>query len=577
MVQGAVRGAFFIGYNTTASLDPLAIWPAGSLVSTSLINVARNALESEQQVIEALQAAAGSDVVAGNDFIALPIPVGREARGVVAIEITARNRDRREAALQVVSWAASWLQMTFDHINAGPNLRLGMVIETIAEAVKHDIADSASNAVASAIGRLLDCARVSVGFIDRDDIKITAVSNTARFEQRTELVQAIKACMREAVDQDQRISFIAGEKSSQDYVVKRSAELLLNEFHTKEVHTFPFLEKGNLAGAVCIERNEASPLRDTDLSLGETIVSIVGPILTLKRNTQLPFSRRCLESFKAGLSQVKEPGHLTLKAGLGLLLVVIIGGILIKADYRIKADAALFGEIQRAVVAPFEGYVYAAPVRAGDVVKAGTALARLDSRDLELERTRLLGELAQLSKEANEALALHDRAKLAISTAKLDQAKAKLALAEEKLARTVVTAPIDGVVVSGDLSQSLGAPLERGDLLYELAPVDRYRINLTVNERDIGKVALDAPGALTLTSQPHKHYPFKVSRIVPNSTAKDGQNFFTVEAKLETTETGLRPGMVGVAKIEAGQHPLLWLAFHRIGEQIRLKLWEWFG
>ena len=41
------------------------------------------------------------------------------------------------------------------------------------------------------------------------------------------------------------------------------------------------------------------------------------------------------------------------------------------------------------------------------------------------------------------------------------------------------------VVVSGDLTQSLGAPLERGQVMLELAPLDAYRVTLQVDERDI--------------------------------------------------------------------------------------------
>ena len=39
-------------------------------------------------------------------------------------------------------------------------------------------------------------------------------------------------------------------------------------------------------------------------------------------------------------------------------------------------------------------------------------------------------------------------------------------------------APIPGVIVSGDLSQAIGAPVERGQVLFELAPllIERPRV-----------------------------------------------------------------------------------------------------
>jgi multidrug resistance efflux pump len=51
--------------------------------------------------------------------------------------------------------------------------------------------------------------------------------------------------------------------------------------------------------------------------------------------------------------------------------------------------------VQRAAVAPFQGYVADAPVRAGQTVAAGDLLATLDDRDLALERVRWASEQEQ--------------------------------------------------------------------------------------------------------------------------------------------------------------------------------------
>ena len=70
----------------------------------------------------------------------------------------------------------------------------------------------------------------------------------------------------------------------------------------------------------------------------------------------------------------------------------------------------------------------------------------------------------------------------------MEQADAQVALIEKQLSRVQVAAPFDAVVVSGDLSQSLGVPVERGDVLFELAPLRGYRVILEVEERDIGQL-----------------------------------------------------------------------------------------
>ena len=58
-------------------------------------------------------------------------------------------------------------------------------------------------------------------------------------------------------------------------------------------------------------------------------------------------------------------------------------------DYRVSAPAIVEGAVQRAVVAPFEGYIATAGVRAGQQVEEGALLARLDDRELQNERHML--------------------------------------------------------------------------------------------------------------------------------------------------------------------------------------------
>ena len=65
-----------------------------------------------------------------------------------------------------------------------------------------------------------------------------------------------------------------------------------------------------------------------------------------------------------------------------------------------------------------------------------------------------------------------------------------------------------------------------------------------------------------------------VERITPISTARDGRNYFRVEAVLEEPGDDLRPGMEGVAKIEVGRRRLMWIWTHELFDWLRLRLWS---
>jgi multidrug resistance efflux pump len=231
--------------------------------------------------------------------------------------------------------------------------------------------------------------------------------------------------------------------------------------------------------------------------------------------------------------------------------------------------------VQRAVVAPFNGYIAEAPARAGDVLQEGHVLCLLDDRDMRLERIKWTTEKEQLAKQSREAMAKHDRVQMTILKAKIGQAEAQLGLLDEQLVRTKIIAPFDGLVTSGDLSQSLGAPVERGQVLFEMAPLDAYRVIADVDERDIIEIMVGQRGEMVLPSMPGESFSFTVAKITPVSTAKEGRNYFRVEAQLEDVSERLRPGMEGVGKIIIDRRKLIWIWAHDVIDWLRLQLWRW--
>ena len=136
-------------------------------------------------------------------------------------------------------------------------------------------------------------------------------------------------------------------------------------------------------------------------------------------------------------------------------------------------------------------------------------------------------------------------------------------------------APFDGLVLSGDLSQLVGTPVEQGRTLFEVAPLEGFRVVLQVDDRDIARVAVGQRGELLLSSLPDQGQAFTVSSVTSVATQHDGRNVFRVEAQVEGTTTRLRPGMEGVGKVVVGERSLLWIWTHSMVDWMRLTLWSW--
>jgi multidrug resistance efflux pump len=167
-----------------------------------------------------------------------------------------------------------------------------------------------------------------------------------------------------------------------------------------------------------------------------------------------------------------------------------------------------------------------------------------------------------------------DRTQFVIAQAKSDEVRAQLGLLEQRLSRSRVLAPFDAIVIEGDLSQSIGAPIEKGEVLLTIAPADQFRLIVEVDERDIANIRVDEDGVLALAALPNDTLSFKVERITPVAKSRDGRNFFEVEGKLNSVPASMRPGLQGVAKIRSIDRSLMWIWTHRFVDWMRIAVWS---
>jgi RND family efflux transporter MFP subunit len=328
-------------------------------------------------------------------------------------------------------------------------------------------------------------------------------------------------------------------------------------------------------GALVLELPTGSEFDARTVELCEHAALLVGPVLDVKRKEDRWLAQKAIESLTTLLGRLVGPRHVALKLWTLLIAAAIAFFAIVDGDYMITADASLEGAVQRAITAAMHGYIVEARVRAGDVVRAGTVLAALDDRDLRLERQKLVSQSLQLESERRQAIAEANRARAGILEAQAAQIRAQMALIEEQISRTRLLAPFDAVVVKGDLSQSLGAAVERGNVLFEVAPLDTYRVIMKVDERDITEVAVGQSGRLALTSMPNEEIALVVEKITPVSVIEEGRNYFRVEAAAKGATDKLRPGMEGVGKIHVERRKLLWIWTHKLVHWARMWVWSW--
>jgi RND family efflux transporter MFP subunit len=576
LVPGAVSAVIVLGEPGSGSYAPAASWPEGRRGYRALAEVAEKALVERQGIVVPRARPDVEAGVRGRYDVAYPIEFGGALHGVVAIEVAPRDERDVHAVLRRLQWGAAWLEALALREEVGRahavRDRLRSVLDLAASAFGHERFYAAALAFVTAVATRLHCDRVTLGFVTGGRVRLRAMSHNARFGKQTTLVRAIEHAMDEAVDQHATI--VQPPLEDRAVVVRAHGEL--SRLHgAGAICTVPLVEGERIYGALTLERPADAPFSAGEVELCEALGGLAGPALERHRREDRWLLRKIVDAAGGAVGRVVGPRHLGLKAALAAAAALVAFLVLADGEFRVSADAVLEPVVRRAAVAPFNGYVAEAPVRAGDLVREGQPLARLDDRDMRLDRLKWLSQQEQLVRQYHQAMAQRNAAQVMILSSQIDQAKAEVALLDEQLARTRLVAPFDAIVVTGDLSQSLGAPVERGQVLYELAPLDAFRVMLRVDERDVTSVRAGQRGTLLLTGAPAQGLPLTVQKITPVSVSEDGRNYFRVEAQLDEKLDRLRPGMEGVGKIEAGRARLVWIWTRSIIDWVRLELWRW--
>lgn len=446
----------------------------------------------------------------------------------------------------------------------------GVVLELQAAVLSQEGLAQSATSLASEVAKSLRCDRVTVGWLERGCIRVIATSHGAAFDPRHAAFEKIGAAMDEAVEQATTIILPVADDAPSPSVTLAHSEV--HALLGGSVCTVPMVDAGRAIGAMTLER-ASKAFVPTEVAFCEDVACLVAPVLELKRRGQRSLARAAIDAWRDSAARIAGSARAGTRLA-SLAVFAVIAALFAPVSYNVSAPARLEGSLQRIVAAPTDGFLEQVNVRPGDRVRADDVLAELSLRDLQAERSKRQSELAQQEGHYGAAMARADRTQLVIHYAKVTEAQAQLALVENHVQRARIRAPFDGVVIKGDLTQSLGAPVQRGDVLMTLAPDERFRVIVEVDERDIAQVRTGLAGGLAIAATPGETHGFRVKRILPMAVAGDGRNYFEVEAEFDAASSMLRPGMRGVARIAAGDRSLIWIATHRVFEWLRLAIWS---
>lgn len=520
---------------------PILGWPAGTNAAEPLVAAARLAQRSGETV----RADAGAD----GAILAVPLPGGAPGAGALACLLP--DAGAVDAASEALARGAGWLARLLGDALQPPadDPVLPAAWRALGAA---DTAQLRAVALAEVLAESFACTRAAVVRLGRGGrMRTAALSHGRRCAPRTPLAHALAHDTRRALAGDEPVL----EGRSGLVVPLRTGPQAVGVW---------VLTREDDAGFTAVERARLAALAD----------ALAGAMWLSERAERDPVHRvqRALGG-GANREHTRRPGFLA----AAVLAVAALGFAALPGPYRVKASAAVEGEAQQAIVAPFDSYIAAVHVSPGDSVAAGQPLVSFTPDDLRLAQVKWASERARAVAARRDAAARQERAKLRVLDAQIEHANAELELVSAQIARLELTAPVAGTVVSGDLSQQLGAPVRRGEPLFELVPGDAWRLRLLVDEADVNDLAPGMRGTLKLNAYPAERFEFVLQRVTPVSEVTPEGNHFIAYAALADAAVPLRPGMGGIARIEAGERPRAAAWTRALRVWLALAWWRWFG
>ena len=218
--------------------------------------------------------------------------------------------------------------------------------------------------------------------------------------------------------------------------------------------------------------------------------------------------------------------------------------------------------VRRYVSAPFDGVLKSSQVRPGDFVNSNEPLAHLDEDEILLQRSSVEAEKEKYRKLKSSALA--NRETFAMQQASLEYKRLsyKNDMLIQRSQNLEISSPISGVVLTTELEDAEGAPLTQGQVLFEIAPLDRMIFTIYVSQQDVAyvsegmKVQINVDAART-------DFSGVIRKIRPQAVLFDNQSVFVAEVEFDNSDGLVRPGMRGYATIVGENQSVGWILFRK--------------
>lgn len=193
----------------------------------------------------------------------------------------------------------------------------------------------------------------------------------------------------------------------------------------------------------------------------------------------------------------------------------------------------------------------------------GTARAQLAKDHANLAYARLIddrnqgllerGIVAQETADTSHNAYAQASAQVALDEADLAQRRAQWRAARINLGYTDIVSPVDGTVVSRNVTQgqTVAASFQTPTLFLIATDLTRMQVDANVSESDIGRVGVGNPAVFTVSSFPERQFRGEVQQVRQAPQTVQNVVTYDVVVGVPNPDLSLKPGMTASIRIVA--------------------------
>lgn len=498
--------------------------------------------------------------------IAVPVLLNRGIPESIGIVLPTANSDRQRLAgtLQVVaSHVTLWEVLQISKHAETESSQSAALLELLAKCDGAESSQEACSILTNELQSFLKCQQVAIGLrgLRRSTCRLYAVSGVSRFDHRSADTAAMEAALDESILRDRPTIWPPVDDAERGGALAHARAC--RSVSAESVVSSPLYDdKGTVVGAwLVFGDSENIRHQETQDFLIAAAQQVGSTLALLQRAAENPFTK-----------QIRLLANSWRARYCALCVVLLIALMFLPIRYKVGCDCRVQPVTRRFVSAPYDGKLETSFVKPGDEVTEGSLLARLDGRELRWEMAGLEAEYNRAWKSRDSALAtdsISDSQQAALETERL---KLKMELCRNRLDNLEIRSPVAGMIISGDLKKTEGAPLAVGQTLFEIAPLSRMIVEVEIPEREILYAKLGQTVIVRVDAYPFRKWPGEISRIFPKAEISENSSVYIAEVYLENDSGEFRPGMKGRAKIVTQHRALGWILFHRPFESLCMFL-----